>query len=99
MSGTIQSTGVGDSVGEWLFEKEDTPLLGDQIMAHVILVPRYTRALHFDVQASAVMATPWWEDAPAMFRSDWIALKCDLPDYQQALRSARVDIGVDSDKS
>jgi hypothetical protein len=98
MSSTIQATGVGDNVGEWQFEKEETPLLGDQIMAHVILVPRYTRALHFEVQTTALATTSWWKDAPAMFRSDWIPLKCELPNYQQALRSAQFDIGVDADK-
>jgi hypothetical protein len=89
MSSVIQATGYGDFVGEWRFMKEGKrPLLGDQLMAHVLLAPKGIDLIKFDVQVSAVVKTSWWDDAPAMLRSAWIPLRCNLPEDESGLGSA-----------
>lgn len=77
MSPTIQAVGMGSSRCEWIFEEDETPLLGDQLMIQTILVPAGTPAIKFAARGSAFVRTRWLSFA-VPFYTDQIELSCAL---------------------
>lgn len=77
MSPVIQAVGLGSSRCEWLFEVDDKPLLGDQIMLQTVLVPRGTRALKFKARGYALLR-PNWISFSTMIYTNWLDLECQL---------------------
>lgn len=77
MSPVIQAVGMGSSRCEWIFEEDENPLLGDQLMIQTILVPRGTASLKFTVRGSAFVK-PRWLSFPVPFYTDEIDLTCSL---------------------
>lgn len=77
MTPIIQAVGLGSSHCEWLFEVEDKPLLGDQIMLQTVLVPRGTRDLKFKARGYALLR-PSWISFSTMLYTDWLEVECHL---------------------
>jgi hypothetical protein len=77
MSPVIQAVGLGSSHCEWLFEVEDKPLLGDQIMLQTILVPRGTSVLNFKARGYALLR-PNWISFSTMIYTNWLNVECLL---------------------
>lgn len=77
MTPTIQAIGIGSSQCQWLFELDDKPLLGDQIMLQTILAPRNVKQLDYSVRGYALIKSSF-VSFPAMFYTDWIKISCEL---------------------
>lgn len=77
MTPTIQAIGIGASQCQWVFEVEDKPLLGDQVMIQTILVPKNTKQISYNVRGYALIKSAF-VSFPAKFHTDWINVKCDL---------------------
>lgn len=77
MTPIIQAIGQGSSHCEWLFEVDDKPLLGDQIMLQTILVPRNTASLKFKARGYALIKSSF-VNFPAMFYTNWLNIECPL---------------------
>ncbi|QDT50503.1 hypothetical protein Pan258_45820 [Symmachiella dynata] len=72
----ITATGVGDSGSEWVFRKDENPLVGDHLMFQIVHTPRYQKTLKFKAQVYATVMTSWF--FPARLESDWVELTCRL---------------------
>lgn len=76
MTPVIQAVGAGDSSSEWVFIKDEQPLLGDQLMTQMILTPLRLNKLKFKARLYATISS--FNLIPARFQSDWIDLECIL---------------------
>ena len=76
MTPVIQAVGIGDNGSEWVFNKEEKPLLGDQLMIQILLTPRRLKKLAFKARVYATITT--FNMVPARFQSEWIDLNCVL---------------------
>jgi len=76
ISPTIQAVGVGDRTSEWLFTKEDNPLVGNQNLTQIILTPRHTERLKFKSKIYTTVST--FNLIPSRLESEWIDLECEL---------------------
>jgi hypothetical protein len=56
-SPTVHTIGIGSRRAEWLFEREDLPLLGDQHMFATVLVPKVIEELDAAVRLYATVRT------------------------------------------
>lgn len=77
LSPQIQAVGKGGSRCEWLYERDDRPLLGDQIMLQTILVPPGTPEVRFKARGYALLR-PNWVPFGAPFYTEWIDVTCSL---------------------
>jgi hypothetical protein len=77
MTPSIQAIGIGSSQCQWLFEIEDKPLLGDQIMLQTILVPKNLKQLNYSVRGYALIKSSF-VSFPAKFHTDWVKINCEL---------------------
>jgi hypothetical protein len=77
MTPTIQAIGIGSSQCQWLFEVEDKPLLGDQIMLQTILVPKKLKQLVYNIRGYALIKSSF-VSFPAKFHTEWVKITCDL---------------------
>lgn len=77
MTPTVQAIGIGSSKCQWLFEVEDKPLLGDQIMVQTILVPKKLKSLTYNIRGYALIKSSF-VSFPAKFHTDWVKITCDL---------------------
>lgn len=57
VSPKIQAVGTGASRVEWQFERDEHPLVGDQVMLQTIVVPKGQATLEYTVQGYAVIRT------------------------------------------
>lgn len=76
MTPVIQAVGVGDSRSEWVFIKDENPLLGDQHMTQMILTPLRLKKLKFKARLNATISS--FNLIPARLQSEWIDLECIL---------------------
>lgn len=76
MTPVIQAVGVGSNGSEWVFRKDEQPLLGDQLMIQIVLTPRRLREIKFRAQLHAAITT--FDFLPALLESDWLDLECEL---------------------
>lgn len=72
----VQAVGVGDRQSEWIFERSDEPLIGDQLMVQILLVPKHVDRVEFEARAHAVVST--FNLIPTRLNSEWIPLACSL---------------------
>src|SRR5262249_54819345 len=77
LSPVIQAVGLRSSRCEWVFEVEQKPLLGDQVMLQTVLVPPGTPSLRLKARGYALLKTSWIS-FPAPVYTDWLNLKCVL---------------------
>lgn len=73
----IQSIGKGNNYSEWIFNRVDKPLVGDDIeMFQIILADRFIEELSFEASIYSIIST--WNFLPSRRQSDWITIKCKL---------------------
>ncbi|MDB5141073.1 MAG: hypothetical protein JWR12_2989 [Mucilaginibacter sp.] len=66
----IISTGIGDSRGEWVLHRDNTPLLGDQLFAQTILTPKGIANLVAKGRINCVISGPMGS-FPVKFKGEW----------------------------
>ncbi len=76
ISSVVQAAGVGDNESEWIFIKDEKPLLGDQIMTQIILTPKYLERFNFKARIFATIST--FNFLPVRLKSKWVKLECNL---------------------
>lgn len=76
MSPVVLAVGVGDSNSEWVFTRQQQPLLGDQLMIQLVLTPKYLEKLNFRARVYATIST--FNFLPVRLKSNWIELECEL---------------------
>lgn len=73
----IQSIGKGNNYSEWVFEKDDKPLHGDDFeMYQIILVDRFEESIEFEANIYAVINT--WNLITSRRESNWVKVRCEL---------------------
>ncbi|MCU0440367.1 MAG: hypothetical protein MUC49_20950 [Raineya sp.] len=73
----VQSIGKGSDYSEWIFNKTDRPLVGDDIeMFQIVLADRFTTELPFEACIYSTIST--WNFLPSRRNSDWVQIKCKL---------------------
>lgn len=77
MTPKVIATGVGDHSAHWLFKKDKEPLVGDQTVAHTLLVPLHVEDLN--LKARLYASVSGFGGLPVKLTSDnWISLEIDL---------------------
>jgi len=69
----VSSTGIGDTRAEWMFTRQERPLIGDITVLQSVLIPRTTKELSLEARAYAVIAGVVPFTRPRM-TTPWIAL-------------------------
>jgi hypothetical protein len=77
MTAAVVAVGVGDVYSQWAFERDDRPLIGDQMMSQTVLVPKNIERLDFDVKVSATIST--FDLLPSRRASQWLTINATLP--------------------
>lgn len=77
LSPSIMSTGVGSNLSEWVINKENNPLYGDDLMfTNIILVDRFTNTI--EVNAMVYSTISIYNLIPSRRSSKWIGLSLNL---------------------
>jgi len=76
MTPIVQAVGKGDDSSEWIFTKDEKPLLGDQLMVQIILTPKFLDEITFQSRVYATIST--FNVLPVRLKSDWITIQCEL---------------------
>lgn len=74
------TTGVGDFTSEWIFYRDDVPLLGDQVMTQFVLTPKYLEEIGFEAMVYANV--PTFNMLTDRRKSDWISIKYEVPESE-----------------
>ena len=72
----IQAYGQNSRFGEWSIKKHENPLVGDQILAQILLTEKGLPSLKFKSLVSVTIKK--FEVFKSQRESDWINLGCDL---------------------
>jgi hypothetical protein len=70
ITANIISTGIGDSQGEWILNKDEQPLLGDQLFSQTILTPKGISSLGAKGRISCVITGPMGS-FPVKLKGEW----------------------------
>lgn len=72
----IIAIGVGSDASEWVISRDNNPLVGDHLLMHTILVPKYTEELR--MHASLSVTTSTFNFLPKTIRVPVQPLICSL---------------------
>lgn len=78
LTSDVQAIGIGHSAAEYVFSRSrvDRKLVGNQLMAEVVLVDKHETTLNCTARVQAVVAG--LNDVPTRLRSDWIPITIKL---------------------
>jgi hypothetical protein len=70
LSPKVISIGIGDHHGEWVMQKDDIPLVGDQLFSQTLLTPKGILKLPVKARVSGVITGPMGS-FPVKMKSEW----------------------------
>jgi len=73
---SILAVGHGDYQSEFVFNRVDTPINGDQLMIQTVLLPHDLEELTFKTRIYSTVTL--YNLIPSKWKSEWIDLKCEL---------------------
>jgi hypothetical protein len=76
----VQAIGTGGSAAAWQFDKDENPLVGDQVMLQTVVVPRGQKRLAFTLQAYMVVPRWWGLRRPVRCETKPLKVVVDLTD-------------------
>jgi hypothetical protein len=76
MTPVVQTVGVGGREFAWVLEKDESPLVGDQVLTAVVLTPQQLPTLNVRARLSATVSV--FDLLPSRLETDWVGLAIPL---------------------
>lgn len=76
LSPVIQAVGKASASVTWQFRKNERPLVGEQVMAQTLIVPKGAKALHYTLQGFAVISR--WFRSTVRIETPPVSVTVDL---------------------